>query len=99
RRWSGGTHRHDPMHLRHHRCEESRLLLGLDSRRMSDVEPNHQATAYRLLGNGIADGRWVAGSRLPSVRALAARLGCSITPVHRALKQLAREGLIAMAHG
>jgi putative molybdopterin biosynthesis protein len=49
----------------------------------------------QTLASEIADGRWPAGSALPSTRALAAELGCAPGTVARAYGELQRAGLIA----
>jgi GntR family transcriptional regulator/MocR family aminotransferase len=49
---------------------------------------------YRYIKREIAAGRIKAGSRLPSVRNLAARLGVSRTPVSLAYDQLQAEGYV-----
>lgn len=43
--------------------------------------------------------RGVFSGDLPTVRELAGRFGCSITPVHRALRQLQTEGRVRLLHG
>jgi molybdate-binding protein len=47
------------------------------------------------LASEIADGRWPAGSALPSTRALAEQLGCAPGTVARAYGELRRAGVIA----
>jgi molybdate-binding protein len=49
----------------------------------------------QTLASEIADGRWPAGSILPSTRALAADLGCAPGTVARAYGELRRAGVIA----
>ncbi|HZG75303.1 MAG TPA: winged helix-turn-helix domain-containing protein, partial [Paenibacillus sp.] len=41
---------------------------------------------------GIGEGAWKAGSKLPSVRAMAERNGCSVNTVLRAYEALQSEG-------
>jgi DNA-binding LacI/PurR family transcriptional regulator len=47
----------------------------------------------------IADGTLPAGSRLPPFRELARRLGTSVTPLQRAVRELAAAGLVEVRHG
>lgn len=56
-----------------------------------------QAEVLAWLRDGLERGRF--GDRVPSVRELAGRFGCSITPVHRALRQLVAEGRVRLRHG
>jgi molybdate-binding protein len=52
-------------------------------------------TLTQTLASQIADGRWPAGSAMPSTRALAAELGCAPGTVARAYGELREAGLIA----
>src|SRR3954471_1021282 len=52
-----------------------------------------QSLAQKLASE-IADGRWPAGSVLPSTRALAVELGCAPGTVARAYGELRRAGVI-----
>ncbi|MDA3963112.1 MAG: GntR family transcriptional regulator [Planctomycetota bacterium] len=56
-----------------------------------------QAAVRSWLRSGITRGE--IGPKLPPVRRLAQQFGCSITPVHRALKQLQDEGWLELHHG
>jgi DNA-binding transcriptional regulator YhcF (GntR family) len=47
------------------------------------------------LATRIGDGRLPAGTRLPTVRALAAGLGLAVNTVARAYKELEADGLVA----
>jgi len=47
----------------------------------------------------IEDGGWQPGMKLPSERALVQEFGCARMTVHRALRELQDEGLIARRHG
>lgn len=47
------------------------------------------------LATRIGDGRLPAGTRLPTVRALAADLGLAVNTVARAYKELEADGLVA----
>lgn len=47
----------------------------------------------------IEDGGWRPGMKLPSERALVEEFGCARMTVHRALRELQDEGLIARRHG
>lgn len=67
------------------------------------VDPASEASAavqirqqYALL---IADGRLVAGDRLPAVRDAASRVGVSINTVRAAYARLEADGLVATRHG
>lgn len=51
-------------------------------------------TAYRVLHDRITGGRWPAGARLPSERALAEELGVGRTVLRRAIAGLAEAGLL-----
>lgn len=59
--------------------------------------PLYQQLAHEL-AQAIRAGRWRAGARLPTVRALAAERGLDPNTVQRAYQILEREGLVA-AHG
>lgn len=61
------------------------------------VPLHHQV--YLDLREGFAAGEWGTGDRLPSERELAARYGCSLITVRRALDELAREGRLERAPG
>jgi GntR family transcriptional regulator / MocR family aminotransferase len=71
------------------------LLVAID--RGSDVSLDEQIE--RSLREGIRAGRLVAGSRLPSSRALAAELGISRGVVTEAYGQLAAEGYLSTSQG
>ena len=47
----------------------------------------------------IADGTYPAGSRLPSIRAMAEHYGVSHGTVDKAVRSLAREGLLQTERG
>ena len=47
----------------------------------------------------IAAGEWAPGARLPSVRDLAERYGCSDMPVRQALRDLRILGLVREVRG
>lgn len=51
-------------------------------------------TAYRVLHDWITGGRWPAGARLPSERALADEIGVGRTVLRRALSGLVEAGLV-----
>lgn len=56
-------------------------------------------TVKRHITDGIAGGRYPAGGRLPSEMELVAALGVSRMTVNRALRELARDGIIARRQG
>ncbi|WP_233834791.1 FadR/GntR family transcriptional regulator [Paraburkholderia sp. ZP32-5] len=53
----------------------------------------------RSIESGIQDGRWQAGERLPSERALAESFGVSRATVREAIARLASNGLLEARHG
>jgi len=62
-----------------------------------DVQPLRGSlgeAAFERLREGIAGGKWAPGERLPSERALAARLAISRPALREAVKRLEGEGLI-----
>ena len=61
------------------------------------VPLHHQV--YLDLGAALDEGEWRPGDRLPPERELAARYGCSLITVRRALSELAREGRLERARG
>ncbi|MCI3919553.1 PLP-dependent aminotransferase family protein [Paenibacillus sp. TRM 82003] len=54
----------------------------------------HSEAIYQSIKREIAEGRWEAGERLPSIRKMAALLAVSPTPVESAYQQLVAEGYI-----
>jgi len=54
-------------------------------------EPLHRQI-YRILLDGIVNGEFAPGERLPGIQALAAEFGVSVMPVNRALDELIRKG-------
>ncbi|PPR23669.1 MAG: Pyruvate dehydrogenase complex repressor [Alphaproteobacteria bacterium MarineAlpha10_Bin2] len=63
----------------------------------TDVQPLRGSlgeAAFERLREGIAGGKWAPGERLPSERALAARLAISRPALREAVKRLEGEGLI-----
>src|SRR5918999_3739461 len=54
---------------------------------------------YSDLRSALDAGDWVPGDRLPPERELAARYGCSLITVRRALGELAREQRIERTRG
>lgn len=71
---------------------KARLLL-----QSSPVTLHHQV--YVDLKSALDDGRYAPGARLPSERDLAAKYGCSLITVRRALSELAREQRIERTQG
>jgi GntR family transcriptional regulator len=61
------------------------------------VPLHHQV--YLDLSSSLAAGEWTRGDRLPTERELAARYGCSLITVRRALDELAREGRLERTRG
>ena len=61
------------------------------------VPLHHQV--YLDLREAFAAGEWRTGDRLPAERELAARYGCSLITVRRALDELSREGRLERAPG
>jgi GntR family transcriptional regulator len=61
------------------------------------VPLHHQV--YMDLRAALDEGAWGTGERLPPERELAARYGCSLITVRRALTELAREGRLDRAPG
>lgn len=61
------------------------------------VPLHHQV--YLDLRVALDEGAWRTGERLPPERELAARYGCSLITVRRALTELAREGRLDRARG
>lgn len=59
----------------------------------SGIAPYEQVRVQ--LAARIGDGRLPAGSRLPTVRALAAELGLAVNTVARVYKELEADGLVA----
>ena len=66
------------------------LVLDLDSG--SAVPPYEQLRS--AVAGQVADGTLVAGTRLPTVRALAADLGLAANPVAKAYRALETDGVI-----
>ena len=65
--------------------------------RVADISVTHEVAA--ALRGRIAQGELRPGMRLPSERALAARLNVSRVTVVRALTRLRLEGLVVTRHG
>jgi GntR family transcriptional regulator len=61
------------------------------------VPLHHQV--YLDLREALAAREWQTGDRLPAERELAARYGCSLITIRRALDELAREGRLERAPG
>lgn len=61
------------------------------------VPLHHQV--YLDLSSALAAREWARGDRLPTERDLAARYGCSLITVRRALDELAREGRLERTPG
>jgi len=53
----------------------------------------------RQIETGIAEGRWLAGGRLPAERALAEAFGVSRATVREAIARLVSKGLLETRHG
>lgn len=70
---------------------------------MATASPQSDAPLYQQIADGlradIAAGRFGAGSRLPTIRALAAQLGVNRDTVALAYDALAREGLVEATVG
>jgi GntR family transcriptional regulator len=64
---------------------------------MSPVPLHHQV--YLDLKGALDSGEWRPGDRIPPERELAARYGCSLITVRRALGELAREGRLERTRG
>jgi len=64
---------------------------------LGPVPLHHQV--YLDLKSAIDAGEWQAGDRLPPERELAAKYGCSLITVRRALDELSRERLVTRARG
>lgn len=75
--------------------QEARLPLRLS---MDDAEPLYRQVEEQLR-DLIVSGRLPAGTRLPSVRALARELACSVITTRRAYQDLTHEGLIRTRQG
>mgnify|MGYP006280911981 CR=1 FL=1 len=54
---------------------------------------------YEALKGEIISGRWSVGSKLPSMRELAQKVGASHYPVQKAVAELQREGYVEKRHG
>ncbi len=67
------------------------VRVGIDT---VDEQRSSPVTAYRLLHDWITAGRWAAGARLPSERALAEEIGVGRTVLRRALSGLVEAGLV-----
>ena len=65
--------------------------------RTGPIPLHHQV--YLDLRTAIEAGEWRIGDRLPTERELAARYGCSLITVRRALDDLSREGRLERARG
>ncbi len=52
-----------------------------------------------ILGKSIETGKWTAGARLPSCRALAGQFGVSVNTVQLALRELEARNLLDRGHG
>ena len=61
------------------------------------VPLHHQV--YLDLRTALDDGEWRPGDRLPTELDLAARYGCSLITVRRALSELAREHRLVRTRG
>lgn len=63
------------------------------------VDPGDPSNPYeqirRQILDAVAQGRLVPGTRLPSVRALADRLGVAVNTVARAYRELERAGAVS----
>lgn len=63
-----------------------------------DIDPRSPVPPYEQVRSGIAalagDGRLAAGTRLPTVRDLAAALGLAVNTVARAYRELEQAGLV-----
>lgn len=57
------------------------------------------ARVKRHLRDGLAQGRWLPGQRMPSEAELVAQFGVSRMTVHRALRELQSEGLVERVQG
>lgn len=73
----------------------ARLPLQLS---MEDAQPLYRQATDQLR-DLILSGRLPAGTSLPSVRALARELACSVITTRRAYQDLAQEGLIRTRQG
>lgn len=60
--------------------------------------PLYQQVKDRIL-EGIADGRWPSGNKIPSENQLVKELGVSRMTVHRALRELSQEGHLQRVAG
>ena len=75
--------------------QQARLPLQLS---MDDAEPLYRQVEEQLR-DLIVSGRLPSGTRLPSVRALARELACSVITTRRAYQDLTNEGLIRTRQG
>lgn len=66
---------------------------------MAKLDSGRQAEIRSWLSLQLDQGAWEPGQGLPTLRELARHHGCSITPVQRALRQLAKAGRIELRHG
>src|SRR5262245_43105692 len=64
---------------------------------MGPVPLHHQV--YLDLRGALDGGEWAVGDRLPPERELAARYGCSLITVRRALDELTRESRLSRTRG
>ena len=64
---------------------------------LGPIPLHHQV--YLDLKAALDAGEWAAGDRLPTERDLAARYGCSLITVRRALSELVREGRLERTRG
>lgn len=55
--------------------------------------------AINTLKAELNAGRWPVGSKMPSLRALARRFGCSLCPVQAAVAALEEQGYVEQRHG
>jgi GntR family transcriptional regulator len=70
--------------------------VSIDSA-VEEQQRSSPVTAYRVLHDWITGGRWSAGARLPSERALAEELGVGRTVLRRAIGGLVEAGLLEPA--
>lgn len=75
--------------------QQARLPLRLS---MDDAEPLYRQVEEQLR-DLIVSGRLAPGTHLPSVRALARELACSVITTRRAYQDLTSEGLIRTRQG
>ena len=64
----------------------------------AQAQPLYEQIKHRIM-QLIEQGDWQAGERIPSENDLVGRLGVSRMTIHRALRELTREGILNRVHG